>query len=111
MQELRLDPGETLESAIRTVAGALARAHLEGEACLLVVAPRGAWPAPSTAQRMEMVRSWAAAAGGRVRLAVVADASLLDPERVGVVAARGFGLQGEVFQDEAEARRWLEGPG
>lgn len=111
MQELKLDAGETLESAIRTVALALAHARRHGEDRLLVLVPRAAWPAPTTAQRLAMVRSWAAAADGRVRLAVVADAALLDPERVGVVAARSFGLAGEAFQDEAEARRWLAGDG
>jgi hypothetical protein len=110
MMELRLDPAERLEPAIRRIAGAIAQARLEGVRRMLVVVPDGAVRAPSTAERMAMVRSWAEAAGGRVRLAVVVPRSLIDPERVGVVTAARFGMEGEVFEDESEARAWLEFP-
>jgi len=59
------------------------------------------------AERLHMVRTWAEVAAGRMRVAVVAPASLMDPERLGVVAARGFGLDGNSFLREDEALAWL----
>jgi hypothetical protein len=67
-------------------------------------------PTPSAAERVAMVRGWAALAQGRVRVALVVEPGLLDGERLGVVAAAGFGLQGQAFENEAEARAWLEQP-
>lgn len=95
-----------LETAVRHVAEAIAAARSSGVRRLLVIVPADLGP-PSIAQRLEMVRLWAQAADGRVRLAVVAPPGMLDDERVGIVAALGFGLQGEAFSDEPAARAWL----
>lgn len=72
-----------------------------------MIVPPGAVPAPSAAERVAMVRGWAALADGRVRLALVTEPGLVDDQRLGVVVAAGFGLEGEVFDNEAEARDWL----
>lgn len=108
--ELRLAPAARLEGAARQVGEAITRARAGGARGLLVIVPPGAVPAPSAAERVAMVRGWAALADGRVRIALVAEPVLLDDQRLGVVVAAGFGLQGEVFDNEAEARDWLEQP-
>ena len=54
-----------------------------------------------------MVREWAAAAKGAVRLAMVVQAELIDPQNFGVLAARNAGLIGNVFTEEPQARAWL----
>lgn len=106
--ELRLAPAARLEAAARQVGEAISQARTRGARGLLVVVPPGGVPAPSTAERVAMVRGWAALADGRVRVALVAEPGLLDDQRLGVVVAAGFGLQGEVFDNEVEARDWLE---
>lgn len=108
--ELRLDPAKRLEAAVRLVGDAIVNARSSGARGVLVVVPPDWALPPTTAERVSMVRTWASLAGGRVRLAMVAPPGLLDEQRVGVVAARGFGLAGEVFEDEDEARRWLAEP-
>jgi hypothetical protein len=108
--ELTLAPSERLEGAARQIGEAIARARAIGSRGLLVVVPPGGVPVPSAAERVAMVRGWAALAGGRVRVALVVEPGLLDDERLGVVAAAGFGLQGEAFDNEVEARDWLEQP-
>ena len=108
--EVKLDPADRLEPAVRRVAEAVRHARASGQRALLVVVPPDWGVVPSAAERVAMVRHWAQAAEGRVRLAVVAPPGLFDDERLGVVAARGFGLLGEVFEHEGEARAWLEQP-
>ena len=92
--------------AVRRVAEAIRVAREGGAHRLLVVIPADLGQ-PTLAQRLEMVRLWAEAAQGRVRVAVVAPEAMLDSERVGTVAAAGFGLEGDAFTDEAAARAWL----
>jgi hypothetical protein len=53
-----------------------------------------------------MATEWASIARG-LRLAVVARAELIDPERFGITVARNRGLSANVFTSEAEAIDWL----
>ena len=108
METVVLAEGLALGAAIRQVAGHIEAARLRGARRLLVIVPEGL-DTPTTAQRLEMARTWAQAADGRVRVAVVAPQALIDPQRVGEVAAAGFGLEGRAFTDEARARHWLDG--
>jgi hypothetical protein len=62
---------------------------------------------PDLAARAWMLRRWAATSQGRVRIAIVAPPELIDPDRFGVVLARGFGMDGNVFEVEDDARDWL----
>jgi hypothetical protein len=109
IQTLVLTEGGRPGAAILRVAEAIATARVAGVRRLLVIAPVQL-EVPSTAQRMEMARLWAEASQGRVRVAVVVPAGILDDERVGTVAAAGFGLEGQGFTDEADARAWLLEP-
>ena len=106
--ELRLAPSARLEGAARLVGEAIAQARASGARGLLVVVPPGRLRVPSAAERVAMVRGWAALADGRVRVALVAEPGLIDDERLGVVVATSCGMEGEVFDNEAEARDWLE---
>jgi hypothetical protein len=89
------------------VSGALQQALEAGLERLMVVLESPDMQPPSVAERVHMVRSWAEIAAGRVRVAIVAPAELFDPDRLGVVAARGFGLVGNAFLHEDEALDWL----
>lgn len=106
METVALAEGLALGAAIREVAERIAGARQRGVRQLLVLVPDGL-DTPTTAQRLEMARTWAHAAAGRVRVAVVAPEGLLDPQRVGEVAAASFGLEGRAFTDEAGALGWL----
>ena len=108
--ELELGPAERLDGIVRRVTQAILEARAGGASGLLVLAPPGGLPVPTTAERVSMARAWAEAADGRIRLAVVAPPALVDEERLGVVVAVSHGLDGNVFHDEAEARRWLARP-
>jgi hypothetical protein len=65
---------------------------------------------PSLAERYQMVNQWAAAAGGVVKLVIVAPPDLIDPQKFGVTVAKNRGMQGNTFTSEAEALAWLLDP-
>jgi|SRR5215475_11272469 len=64
---------------------------------------------PTTVERYRLVTKWVATAGGRLRLAVVARAEMIDPHKFGVTVATNRGLMAEIFTTEAEALAWLDG--
>jgi hypothetical protein len=66
------------------------------------------FPPPETVDRYFAVRDWASEAGGRLRLAIVARAEMIDPWKFGVTVAANRGLAGNIFTTEAEARAWLD---
>lgn len=74
---------------------------------LIQISAGPALAVPSLAMRAEMVRDWAAAAQGRVVVAVVCPIEFINPQRFGVSMARNFGMVANVFVDEASARDWL----
>ena len=95
------------EDAVDLVTGVLRRARAEGFPHLVIDVRDAAFPPPTLAQRLDMVRQWAEAADGRLRVAMVAPPRFMDPERFGVVAAGNFGLSGQVFLLEHDALAWL----
>ena len=66
------------------------------------------FPAPDTLQRFLAAVGWAEEAGGRLRLAMVARAEMIDPCKFGVTVAANRGLVSNIFTTEAEARAWLD---
>ncbi|MGH8105162.1 MAG: hypothetical protein ACREO1_13625 [Arenimonas sp.] len=64
---------------------------------------------PSLSERHWMIREWVAASEGSLKMALVAPAAFIDPEKFGVVAAANFGMTAEVFTSESEAMDWLQG--
>ena len=63
---------------------------------------------PDVVARIGMIRRWADTAQGRLRMAIVSRAEIIDDERFGVVLAQSLGFDGNVFEFEEEARYWLE---
>ena len=104
----RPQPVALLREAVVLVEQAILAACGRRCTALLVVydAPGGFAP-PSLAERQDMMRRWARAADGRLRMALVLPARYIDPERFGVAAAINYGLTGNVFEQEHEAREWL----
>jgi len=101
--------GETsFEDAAAMVAEAIVLARAQNLKRLL--ADTSAWTGfrpPSITARFFAVKKWASAAGGRVRVAVVARPEMIDPHKFGVTVARNSGLMGDVFASESEALAWL----
>lgn len=95
------------DHAVDLVADCIRALVEEGTRLLLIDARHPVFPSPSLVERLRMVRQWAQAADGRVRVAMLAPAAYIDPERFGVVAAGNFGLAAQVFVHEAEALAWL----
>ena len=98
---------QVFDHAIDRATAVIRRMVAEGQPHLLVDARAASFEVPSLVDRLRMVRQWAEAAGGRLRIAVVSPPEFIDPERFGVVAAGKFGLAGQVFEGEAEAIAWL----
>ena len=103
----RISAKATFPEVVRDVADAIREARRSGESKLLVVATDVQFGPPSVSDRYLMARTWAEAAGGRLTLAMACPAGLIDHEKLGVIAGRNFGMQCDVFCDEAEARDWL----
>lgn len=64
---------------------------------------------PSIATRHVLAREWASATGGSMRVALVAKAEMIDPQKLGVMVARNFGAIADAFTSEADAISWLHG--
>ena len=75
---------------------------------LVVITGLSGFAPPTLSERHLMVRAWANAAQGRVRVAMVTTPDFIDPEKFGVVAAANFGLTANVFSNEAAASAWLK---
>ena len=103
----RLAPLHRVQRAAALVSDAIRRTVAQGHPHLLVDAGDVSFDPPSLAVRLSMVRAWAEAADGRLRIAVVVRPDCIDPDRFGVVAAGNFGLAGQVFDREADAIAWL----
>lgn len=101
------DTHRVFEEAVDLFTEAVRVALEDGQPHLLMDTRDAAFPSPSLAGRLHMVRQWAEAADGRLRIAMVAPASFIDPERFGVVAAANFGLVVQVFVEPADAIAWL----
>jgi hypothetical protein len=102
----------SLAKAVALVEAAIVEARRRGCRGLLVqITALSGFGPPSIAARHEMIRRWAIAADGRLRVALVIHAEFFDPERFGEVSAANFGLAGKGFLTEAEALAWLRAPG
>jgi hypothetical protein len=97
-----------LQQVVRLVTSAIGFARQLGIQNLLVVTSglTDLHP-PNVLTRYLMVHEWASAAGGAMRMVVVCQRELIDPERFGVTVGANAGLVGNVFETEAEARAWL----
>jgi len=99
----------SFEQAVEMVAGAMRESRSLGLADLLVNT-KGlvGFGHPSIFARHTLAVEWARAAGTNLRVAVVARAELIDPQKIGVLMAQNRGVAGDVFTNEAEAIAWLD---
>ena len=99
----------SLEEGIRMLIDAIALAKESGirKLVLNTLGLTGFQP-PNTLERYYLGERMAHAAGGRVTVATVARADLIDPAKFGVTVARNRGLTTDVFTSEDEAILWLE---
>ncbi len=98
----------TLGQAVEMVRLSIELAKKERMAKLLAVLTHlDGFPSPSLAQRFFIVSEWADTSLGRVRLALVLQPWLIDPEKFGVLVGRNRGFIGDVFTSEEEAMHWL----
>jgi len=104
----RLSGAWRFQQAVRAISAAITQADQQGLARLLIVTTEATgFEPPGMADRHAMVREWGQASMGHVAIAMVVPPAFIDPERFGVVAAGNFGMHGNVFSDESEARDWL----
>jgi len=66
------------------------------------------FPAPDVFARYSLATKWAESAGSGLRVAMVARAEIIDPEKIGVLMAQNRGVNGDVFTTEAAAIAWLD---
>jgi len=102
-----LSTQRVFDRAVERVAELIRETVAKGHPHLFLDVRDAAFESPSVVDRMRMVRLWADAADGRLRMVVVARPEFIDPERFGVVAAANFGLTVQVFEREEEAFAWL----
>lgn len=94
------------------VTDAIAYARETGERRLMVVLTEvTGYPPPKLTARYRIVREWARASAGKVRVAMVSRVEMIDPNRFGVTVATNAGMVSNVFVDEREALEWLMGEG
>jgi hypothetical protein len=89
----------------RVVSEALARG---ARRVLVDVRGLSGFEKPDVTARLGMVRRWAATTQGRLKVAMISPPELNDGERFDVVFANSLGFDGDVFETEADARRWLD---
>lgn len=99
-----------LAKMVEMVTEAISYARATGERRLLVVLTEvTGYPPPKLTARYRLVREWARASEGKVRVAMVDREEMIDPSRFGVTVATNAGMEADVFMDEKEALVWLAG--
>ncbi len=99
----------TFQQAVDFVAEALKHARLQGLADILVnTSQMAGFEPPCTIERYAMITRWVESAGNGLRIAVVARAAFIDPQKIGTVIAQNRGVSIEAFIDEGSALRWLD---
>ncbi|HTU67206.1 MAG TPA: hypothetical protein VMF52_14755 [Steroidobacteraceae bacterium] len=99
----------TFERALDLVAAAIAYARGRGLTDVLAnTTGLTGFASPSTFERYQMAVRWAEAAGGSIRVALVARREIMDPQKIAVLMAQNRGVNGDVFTDEVSALAWLD---
>jgi len=98
----------TLPAGIELIRKGIAQARAQRITRLMVVVTETAgYDVPSLSMRLSIMRLWADAAGGSVRLVIVCRPEFIDPHKFGVTMAADFGMVANVFDTEDEAMGWL----
>jgi hypothetical protein len=97
-------------AAMQSVTAAITSAQQQRIGKLMIVTlDLSTMKAPSIATRHFLAREWAIAAGATMRVAIVAKAEMIDPQKLGVIVARNFGATADAFTTEQDAIAWLDG--
>ena len=94
-------------AALVRAAIAVARSKEADELLVDTTALTG-FPSPDIFERYLAVVGWAEEARGGVRLAMVARAEMIDPQKFGVTVAANRWMMSNIFTTEGEARAWLD---
>jgi hypothetical protein len=98
----------TFEQAIEMVARSMVHARECGCHDLLVNAyGLSGLESPNIFTRYTLAVRWAESAGSKLRVAMVAAAELIDPDKIAITMAQNRGVTGDVFTNEAAAIAWL----
>jgi CheY-like chemotaxis protein len=101
----------SFDEAVALVRGAIAVARGNRLRDLLVdTTALTGFASPNTFERFLAAVEWAKEARYGVRLAMVARAEIIHPQKFGVLVAANRGLVSNIFTTEAEARAWLAEP-
>jgi len=99
----------TFEQAVDMVADAMRHARSLGLADLVAnTTGLTGFPSPSVFARYAMATKWAENSGATLRAALVANAEIVDPQKIGVLMMQNRGGNGDVFNNEASAIAWLD---
>ena len=99
----------SFEQAVDMVADAMRHARSLGLADLLANTTRlTGYNAPSVFARYAMATKWAENTGSSLRVALVAPAEIVDPQKIGVLMMQNRGGNGDVFTNETDALAWLD---
>jgi hypothetical protein len=99
----------SFEQAIDVVAEAMRHARSLDLLDLLVnTSNLSGFPTPDVFARYTLASKWAQSAGASLRVALVARAEIIDPQKIGVLMAQNRGVNGDVFSTEAAAITWLD---
>ena len=105
---VRLAGAFALHEGVHLLRDAIAQAHGRRQSRLMIVITEtSGYGVPSLSMRLAMMREWADAAGGFVRVVVVCRPEFIDPHKFGITMAANFGMQAEVFASEDDAMQWL----
>ena len=98
----------TFDQAVAMIRAAIAAARRHRVGDLLVdTTGLSGFCSPETFERFLAVVGWATEAGGSLRLAMVARAEMIHPQKLGVLVAAERQLVSNIFTTEPEARAWL----
>jgi CheY-like chemotaxis protein len=99
----------SFDGAVALVRSAIAAGRWRACADLLVdTTALTGFASPGTFERFLAAVEWATEARSGLRLAMVARADMIDPQKFGVAVAAQRGLVSNIFTTEAEARAWLD---
>jgi len=99
----------SFEQAVDMVAQAMRHARTLGLVDLLANTTRlTGFPTPSVFARYAMATKWAENTGSTLRVAMVARAEVVDPQKIGVLMMQNRGGNGDVFTSETDAIAWLD---
>jgi hypothetical protein len=107
---LRVGGDVPFAAAMQSITAAIVSAQQQHISKLMIVTLElSTMKPPSIATRHFLAREWAIAAGAAMRVAIVAKAEMIDPQKLGVIVARNFGATADAFTTEQDAIAWLDG--